>query len=165
MRTLQPANRVRVGALAIAVVVLVVGVGQSFSSLPMLFATASYYAQFSDSGGLSKGDKVRIVGMDVGTVQDVTIDGDHVVMKFSTGTHTIGTESRLAIKTDTMLGKKVLEIEPRGTQRHAPERRAAARTEHHPVSDLRRVLRRHQGRRRLEHRHRQEVAECVVAHH
>jgi phospholipid/cholesterol/gamma-HCH transport system substrate-binding protein len=107
---------VRVGVLAIAVVVLVVGVGQSFSSLPMLFATACYYAQFSDSGGLSKGDKVRILGMDVGTVQDLKIDGDHVMMKFSMGTRTIGTESRLAIRTDTLLGKKVLEIEPRGTR-------------------------------------------------
>jgi phospholipid/cholesterol/gamma-HCH transport system substrate-binding protein len=116
MRALQPANRVRVGALAIAVVVLIVGVGQSFSSLPMLFATASYYAQFSDSGGLSKGDKVRILGMDVGTVQDLRIDGDRVVMKFTTGTRTIGTESRLAIRTDTLLGKKVIEIEPRGTR-------------------------------------------------
>jgi phospholipid/cholesterol/gamma-HCH transport system substrate-binding protein len=120
MRTLEPANRVRIGALAIAVVILVVGVGQSFSSVPMLFARASYYGQFSDSGGLSKNDKVRIAGMDVGTVEDVKIDGDHVVMKFSTGTHTIGTESRLAIKTDTILGKKVLEIEPRGTQRLRP---------------------------------------------
>jgi phospholipid/cholesterol/gamma-HCH transport system substrate-binding protein len=116
MRSLQPANRVRIGVLAIAVVVLVVGVGQSFSSLPMLFATANYYAQFSDSGGLNKGDKVRIVGMDVGTVQDLKIDADHVVMKFSMGTHTIGTESRLAVRTDTLLGKKVLEIEPRGTR-------------------------------------------------
>ena len=116
MRTLEPANRVRIGALAIVVVVLVVGVGQSFSSLPMLFATASYYGQFTDSGGLNKNDKVRIVGMDVGTVQDVKIDGDHVVMKFTTGTRTIGTGSRLAIKTDNILGKKVLEIEPRGTQ-------------------------------------------------
>jgi phospholipid/cholesterol/gamma-HCH transport system substrate-binding protein len=116
MRALQPANRVRVGALAIAVVMLVVVVGQSFSSLPMLFATASYYAQFSDSGGLSKGDKVRILGMDAGTVQDLKIDGNHVLMKFSTGTRTIGTESRLAIRTDTLLGKKVLEIEPRGSR-------------------------------------------------
>jgi phospholipid/cholesterol/gamma-HCH transport system substrate-binding protein len=122
MRTLQPANRVRVGVLAIALVVLIVGVGQSFGSLPVLFATASYYAQFSDSGGMSKGDKVRIVGMDVGTVQDLSIDGDHVVMKFTAGTHTIGTESRVAIRTDTLLGKKVLEIEPRGAKRMRPKR-------------------------------------------
>src|ERR1700759_772225 len=120
MRSLQPANRVRVGVLAIALVVLVVGVGQSFSSLPVLFATASYYAQFSDSGGMSKGDKVRIVGLDVGTVQDMSIDGDHILMKFTTGTRTIGTESRVAIRTDTLLGKKVLEIEPRGAKRMRP---------------------------------------------
>src|ERR1700743_1302674 len=105
MRSLQPANRVRVGVLAIALVVLVVGVGQSFSSLPVLFATASYYAQFSDSGGVSKGDKVRIVGMDVGTGQHLSIDGDHIVMKFTTGTHTIGTDSRAAMRADNLTGQ------------------------------------------------------------
>src|SRR6202161_3950684 len=120
MRTLQPANRVRVGVLAIALVVLIVGVGQRLASLPVLFATATYCAQFSDSGGMSKGDKVRIVGMDVGMVQDLAIDADHVVMKFSTGTHIIGTESRVAIRTDTLLGKKVLEIEPRGNKPMRP---------------------------------------------
>src|ERR1700751_1042326 len=116
MRTLEPANRLRIGLMGIIVTALVVGVGQSFTSVPILMARPSYYAQFTDSGGLSTNDKVRIAGMDVGRVQSLKIDGDHIVMKFSTGSQTIGTESRLAIKTDTILGKKVLEIEPRGTQ-------------------------------------------------
>src|SRR6201996_9466990 len=120
MRTLEPANRKRIGLMGLIVTVMAVAVGQTLTSIPQIFAQPSYYGQFSDSGGLSKNDKVRIAGMDVGTVEDVKIDGDHVVMKFSTGTHTIGTESRLAIKTDTILGKKVLEIEPRGTQRLRP---------------------------------------------
>jgi phospholipid/cholesterol/gamma-HCH transport system substrate-binding protein len=120
MRTLQPANRVRTGLMSIAVVLLVIGVGQTFTSVPMLFATPSYYGQFTDTGGLSKGDKVRIAGVNVGHVDGIKIDGDHIVMKFSTGSDTIGTESRLAIKTDTILGKKVLEIEPRGTQTLRP---------------------------------------------
>ncbi|OBI41360.1 mammalian cell entry protein [Mycobacterium kyorinense] len=120
MRTLEPANRVRVGAMAIVIAALVVGVGQSFSSVPMLFAQPSYYAQFSDTGGLSKGDTVRIAGKDVGTVQSVAIEGNHIVMKFSTGTHTIGTKSRLAIKTETVLGKKVLEVEPWGSEKLRP---------------------------------------------
>ena len=42
--------------------------------------------------------------------------GDHIRLKFSIGTNTIGTESRLGIRTDTILGKKVLEIEARGNQ-------------------------------------------------
>jgi phospholipid/cholesterol/gamma-HCH transport system substrate-binding protein len=117
MRTLEPTNRVRIGTMAIVVTVLVVGVGQSFTSFPLLFAQPSYYGQFSDSGGVGKGDKVRIAGKDVGKVEAVAIDGDHINVKFSTGTHTIGTESRLAIKTDTILGKRVLEVEPRGTRK------------------------------------------------
>src|SRR3984893_17706073 len=115
MRTLQPANRVRIGLLGMTVLVLIVAVGQSFTSAPMLFATPSYFGQFTDTGQLNKGDKVRITGVEVGKVEGLKIDGDNVVIKFSLGSNSIGTESRLAIKTDTVLGKKVLEIEPRGT--------------------------------------------------
>src|SRR6201993_4229327 len=120
MRTLEPANRLRIGLMGLVVTVMVVAVGQTFTSVPMLFAAPMYYGQFTDSGQLNKGDHVRIAGVDVGQVEGIKIDGDHVVMKFSTGSNTIGTESRLAIKTDTILGKKVLEIEPRGTQTLRP---------------------------------------------
>jgi phospholipid/cholesterol/gamma-HCH transport system substrate-binding protein len=115
MRTLTEFNRGRAGLMGITVLALVVAVGQSFTSVPMLFASPSYYGQFANTGQLNKNDKVRITGVDAGNVQALEIDGDHVVIKFSIGSNTIGTESRLAIKTDTILGKKVLEIEPRGT--------------------------------------------------
>ena len=42
------------------------------------------------------------------------------MIKFSLGTNSIGTESRLAIRTDTILGKKVLEVEARGNQQLRP---------------------------------------------
>jgi len=120
MRTLEPANRARIGLMGLVVVVLAVAVGQTFTGVPMLFAQPTYSAQFTDTGGISKGDKVRIAGANVGKVEGIKIDGDHIVMKFSTGSTTIGTESRLAVKTDTILGRKVLEIEPRGTQTLRP---------------------------------------------
>jgi phospholipid/cholesterol/gamma-HCH transport system substrate-binding protein len=116
MRALEPPHRLRIGVMGVIVVLLVTGVGQSFTGVPMLFARPNYYSQFTDSGGLNTGDKVRVAGMDVGRVEGLTIGGDHIVVKFSIGTDKIGTESRLAIKTDTILGKKVLEIEPRGNQ-------------------------------------------------
>ncbi len=115
MRTLEPANRKRIGLMGLIVTVMVVLVGQTITSVPMLFAQPEYYGQFTDSGQLGSGDKVRIAGVDVGKVEGIEIQGDHVVIKFSTGSDTFGTESRVAIKTDTILGKKVLEIEPRGT--------------------------------------------------
>src|SRR6185312_2536594 len=116
MRTLEPENRLHIGIMGIIVTILVIGVGQSFTSVPMIFARPSYFGQFSDTGGINKGDKVRIAGMEVGKIEELKIDGDHIVMKFSIGTNRIGTESRLAVKTDTILGKKVLEIEARGNK-------------------------------------------------
>jgi phospholipid/cholesterol/gamma-HCH transport system substrate-binding protein len=102
--------------MGIIVTILVIGVGQSITTVPMLMARPTYFGQFTDSGGLNGGDKVRIAGMNVGKVEGLRIEGDHIVVKFSVGTETIGTESRLAIKTDTILGRKILEIEARGSE-------------------------------------------------
>src|SRR6478672_3281638 len=116
MRTLEGSNRVRNGLMGILVLLLVLGVGQSFASVPMLFATPTYYAQFSDTGGINTGDKVRIAGVDVGRVRSMKIDGDKVVIGYSLGGTQIGTDSRASIRTDTILGRRNIEIEPRGTK-------------------------------------------------
>ena len=117
MRTLEGSNRVRNGLMGIIILLLVIGVGQSFASAPMLFAKPTYYAQFSDTGQLNPGDKVRIAGVDVGRVRSFDIQGDKVVIGYSLSGTEIGTESRAAIRTDTILGRKDLEIEPRGSQK------------------------------------------------
>ena len=116
MRTLEGSNRVRNGLLGIVVLLIALGVGQSFASVPMLFATPTYYAQFSDTGGVNTGDKVRIAGVDVGRVRSMKIDGDKVVIGYSLGGTQIGTDSRASIRTDTILGRRNIEIEPRGTK-------------------------------------------------
>lgn len=116
MRTLEGSNRVRNGIMGIVILVIVIGVGQSFASVPMLFATPTYYAYFSDTGGINKGDKVRIAGVDVGLVRSTTIDGDKVKIGYSLEGTQIGTESRAAIRTDTILGRRNIEIEPRGSK-------------------------------------------------
>lgn len=114
MRALEPENRVSVGIMALILMLLVTGVGQSFTSVPMLFAQPRYYGEFTDSGALHAGDKVRIAGMDVGTVQELALATGHVVVRFTLDGNSIGTSSRLSIRTDTILGNKVLEVEPRG---------------------------------------------------
>jgi phospholipid/cholesterol/gamma-HCH transport system substrate-binding protein len=116
VRTLQGNNRVRVGVLGLLILVMVVIVGQSFASIPMLFAKPMYYAHFSDSAGSQPGDKVRISGYDVGQIKSLKIDGDRVKVGFTLGSHRIGTDSRLSIRTDTILGKRVMEIDPRGNK-------------------------------------------------
>src|SRR5882762_3907906 len=116
MRTLEGSNRVRNGVMGIILLVVAIGVGQSFASVPMLFATPTYYAQFSDTGGLNKSDRVRIAGVDVGKVRSMSIEGDKVVIGFGLDGTQIGKGTRASIRTDTILGKRDIEIEPRGTK-------------------------------------------------
>ncbi|GAB3230803.1 virulence factor Mce family protein [Mycolicibacterium hippocampi] len=54
--------------------------------------------------------------MDVGTVQEVKIGTGHVRVRFTLGGNTIGEKSRLMIRTDTILGRKVLAVDTRGEQ-------------------------------------------------
>ncbi|MFZ1175097.1 MAG: MCE family protein [Mycobacterium sp.] len=116
MRTLTEFNRGQVGLMGVVVTLLVVVVGQSFTSVPMLFATPTYYAQFVDTGGISTGDKVEIAGVEVGLVRSLAIRGDRVLIGFSLPGRTIGMQSRVAIRTDTILGRKNMEIDPRGSE-------------------------------------------------
>ena len=116
MRTLEGSNRVRVGLLGLVIMLMVVAVGQSFASVPMLFAQPMYYAHLADAAGAGPGDKVRVSGADVGQIRSLKIDGDRVKVGFTLGGQRIGSDSRLSIRTDTILGKRVMEIEPRGTK-------------------------------------------------
>jgi phospholipid/cholesterol/gamma-HCH transport system substrate-binding protein len=114
MRMLEGSNRL--GLLGVTVLFLVVLVAQSFTSVPMLFAAPTYYALFTDSAGLRTGDKVQIAGIDVGTVRSLRIQRDKVAVEFSLGSLQIGTESRAAIRTGTIFGRKDISIENRGSR-------------------------------------------------
>src|SRR6185437_4327751 len=103
MRVLEGENRIRNGLKGILILILVIGVGQSFASVPMIFAQPVYYAQFSDTAGINPGDNVRIAGVDVGVVRTAGIEGDKVVLGYTLNGTKIGTESRAAIRTDTIL--------------------------------------------------------------
>jgi phospholipid/cholesterol/gamma-HCH transport system substrate-binding protein len=116
MRTLEGSDRIRNGLIGLVVLIMVVGVGQSFASVPMLFAKPMYYAHFADSAGSAPGDKVRINGVDVGALKSLKIDGDRVKVGFTLGDQRIGADSRVSIRTDTILGKRVMEIDTRGNK-------------------------------------------------
>jgi phospholipid/cholesterol/gamma-HCH transport system substrate-binding protein len=120
MRSLEPANRYHIGIMGAVVVALAIGVGQCLTTVPVLFAKPSFYGEFADTSGLNTGDKVRIAGVNVGTVEGIKIEGDHVKMRFSLGGNPVGTESRLFIRTDTLLGKRSLDVEPRGSRMLRP---------------------------------------------
>ncbi|UXA18855.1 MCE family protein [Mycobacterium sp. SMC-4] len=120
MRAIESGALVRTGFMGAVIVALVTGVGQSLTNVPMLFATPEYYGQFRESAGLKPGDLVRLNGMDVGSVKAIKVDGDRVRVGFTLGGSVVGTDSRLSIRTDTILGRKTLEVEPHGSVRLQP---------------------------------------------
>lgn len=116
MRALEGTRRLRNGLLGVLITLCVVGAGQSLTSTPILFAEPIYYAEFHDSAGIEVGDTVRITGIDVGHVHSLELQGDGILMGFTLGDRTIGSDSRLAIRTETLLGARVVEITPRGSR-------------------------------------------------
>ena len=108
-------NPVKIGAVSIAVIVLVILAAFKADSLPIIGGGDTYSADFSEAGGLKAGDSVRIAGVRVGKVSSVGLDNGHVKVDFKIKTDSdFGTESRAAIKVQTLLGQMFLDLEPAG---------------------------------------------------
>ena len=162
MRALEPANRVRIGLMGILVMLLVIGVGQSFTSVPMLFAKPSYYgavhrrrrAQHGRQGAHRRHGRRQGAG-----TQDRRRPHRGQVLA-SAPTPSAPRAGWRSAPTPSSAGRS-WRSKRGATSRCAPGQLAAG-PNHHSLPDLRRVLRRHQGRRRLGHRHRQAIAARVV---
>jgi phospholipid/cholesterol/gamma-HCH transport system substrate-binding protein len=73
----------------------------------------SYTAEFSNVSGLKSGDMVRIAGVEVGKVEDITVRPDATVaVAFSTDDTVVLTDgSRAAIRYDNLFGGRFLALE------------------------------------------------------
>ena len=109
-------NPVVIGAVSLAVLALLILAAFRAQDLPLIGGGDTYYAAFSESGGLKANDEVRIAGVRVGKVETVELDGDHVQGRPSGSTTDadFGDETAAAIKVKTLLGAMYLSLEPAG---------------------------------------------------
>ena len=108
-------NPVVVGAVSLVVVLGLILLAFNADKLPIIGGGDTYYADFSEAGGLKANDEVRIAGVRVGKVDSVSLDGDHVKVGFRIENHAdFGTDTRAAIKVKTLLGAMYLSLEPAG---------------------------------------------------
>jgi phospholipid/cholesterol/gamma-HCH transport system substrate-binding protein len=108
-------NPVVVGAISLVVVLGLILLAFNADKLPVIGGGDTYYADFSEAGGLKPNDEVRIAGVRVGKVDSVSLDGDHVRVSFRVDGGTgFGTRTRAAIKVKTLLGAMYLALEPAG---------------------------------------------------
>src|SRR6478609_7431488 len=116
MTPFRERNPVIVGAVSLAVIALLILAAFRAQDLPLIGGGDTYYAAFSESGGLKPNDEVRIAGVRVGKVETVGLEGDHVKVTFRVDTASeFGDETHAAIKVKTLLGAMFLALEPAGS--------------------------------------------------
>src|SRR6478672_5814099 len=109
-------NPVTIGAISIAVIALLILAAFKADKLPLIGGGDTYYASFTEAGGLKPNDEVRVAGVRVGKVKSVTLDGDHVKVAFQVdGSADFGPETGAQIKVKTILGAMFLALEPEGS--------------------------------------------------
>ena len=108
-------NPVIVGAVSLAVIAALVLAAFRAEDLPLIGGGDTYYAAFSEAGGLKANDEVRIAGVRVGKVKSVDLDGDHVRVEFLVDRGVdFGSTTAAAIKVKTLLGAMYLSLQPDG---------------------------------------------------
>ena len=104
-----------IGAVSLAVIVAFILAAFKAEDLPLIGGGDTYYAAFSEAGGLKANDEVRIAGVRVGKVQTVDLAGDHVRVTFKVQKGVdFGRDTAAAIKVKTLLGAMYLGLEPSG---------------------------------------------------
>ncbi|WP_101952997.1 MCE family protein [Mycobacterium sp. 3519A] len=115
MKPLGERNRVAVGAVGILIVAAMVTAVFSYDRIPFIKGTSDHSAYFSEAGGIKPGSDVRVSGLGVGRVSSVHLDGTRVLVDFTVRDGVeLGDRTEAAIKTETVLGTKFLELTPRG---------------------------------------------------
>lgn len=109
-------NPVIVGAVSLAVIAAFILAAFKADSLPLIGGGDTYYAAFSEIGGLKANDEVRVAGVRVGKVRSVSLDNGRVRVEFKVDQGIrFGTQTAAAIKVKTLLGAMYLGLEPAGS--------------------------------------------------
>jgi len=117
MKPVSERNPVAVAALGIGVTAAILLTALNYDKVPLLAATETQSAYFADTGGLAVDAPVQVSGLRVGKVSDLALDRGRVLVEFDINDDVfVGDRSEAAIRTNTVLGAKVLEITTRGDQ-------------------------------------------------
>ncbi len=104
-----------VGIVGIVLAVAIALSALQFQQLPFIRSGAEFSAFFADAGGLVPGDEVQVAGVRSGQVETVELDGAKVKVLFSLDESIVlGDSSSAQIKTNTVLGRRSLEVTPSG---------------------------------------------------
>jgi phospholipid/cholesterol/gamma-HCH transport system substrate-binding protein len=108
-------NQAVIGAVTIAVIVVLVAGALNFSKLPLISSNATYKAYFADAGSLVVGDIVTVAGVKEGQISSITLSGNHVLVTFTVRSSLhLGLETGATAQVLTPIGQEYLELTPAG---------------------------------------------------
>ncbi|MGV0849903.1 MCE family protein [Mycolicibacterium phlei] len=111
----------RAGFIGVVLIVLVIAVGLQPERLYSWATSLRYQALFTEAGGLAPGNDVKVSGMTVGSVSDVSLDKGRALVTFTVkSTVPLGSQTTAHIRTGTLLGERVLTLEPAGEGKLRP---------------------------------------------
>jgi phospholipid/cholesterol/gamma-HCH transport system substrate-binding protein len=114
-KPLAERNRLTVGLVGVAIIAALVTAVFSYDKIPFIKGTNDYSAYFAEAGGIKSGSDVRVSGLGVGRVSGISLEGTKVLVDFTVRDGVdLGDRTEAAIKTETVLGTKYLELTPRG---------------------------------------------------
>ncbi|MCW4353390.1 MCE family protein [Hoyosella sp. YIM 151337] len=118
----KPMSSEMKGIIGIVVSAVVVLAALQYDNIPWFGGDSRYSAHFADAGGLLPGDPVEVAGVKVGEVGTVALDGDRVRVEFTAQRSLqFGDRTAAAIKTNTILGRKALHVQPEGRGELGPD--------------------------------------------
>ncbi|QNI08526.1 MCE family protein [Mycobacterium kubicae] len=121
MNKYRGARLIKAGFVGVMLMALLITVGLSPDQLIERATMVRYQARFAEAGGLSTGNDVLISGVKVGSVSSVALDkGDALVTFTVKGTVELGSNSTAHIRTGSLLGQRVLDVESAGAGRMRP---------------------------------------------
>jgi phospholipid/cholesterol/gamma-HCH transport system substrate-binding protein len=116
MRPFRERNPVLIGFAGLVAIALMMLAAFRADQLPLIGGGDTYYAEFSEAGGLQSGDEVRVAGVKVGEVKEVALDGNVVRVEFLVDKGVdIGPDTEAVIRVKTLLGDMFIGLEPEGS--------------------------------------------------
>jgi phospholipid/cholesterol/gamma-HCH transport system substrate-binding protein len=116
-RSFSSRNPLPIGVIGLVFLLVLLYAAFNASSLPLVGGGTMYHAEFRESASLKSGDDVRIAGVKVGQVENVSIDTARNLVKvdFTVKDGWVGNQSTVNLKLKTLLGAKYLSINSQGT--------------------------------------------------
>ncbi|MDZ7881911.1 MAG: MCE family protein [Mycobacterium sp.] len=116
MKPFRERNPLVICAVAVATIAAITIGTLNYAMLASFFTDDEYSAYFEESGGLTAGAPVQVLGYDAGRIDSITLDSQGVLVRFSVNSDIrLGADTEAEIKTVALLGNKVLEVTPRGS--------------------------------------------------